>query len=160
MEKDIGAGLELAAAVDEKVARVEKVDIGRVVVQKGVLYGLEARALAGQEGYEMPAGVTVADLDADGVFWGTVQKHGEDIVDQDLLVPAGIDLKPGAYRWNASALRFDPLEKARQKITKQAPTMERALYEMVRASANPSRGAAEWADWYEKSLDAGIVLPR
>lgn len=119
---------------------------------------------------EMPAGsrapdvVFVADLDANGVYWGVLEKHREDLIASDVEVPRDCDLAPGQYRWNASPCdadgtpqpsRFDPLPREKRRSVPGAPSMELAFAQLVEAMGDAAPAyVREWATWYRKTLDA------
>lgn len=100
------------------------------------------------------ATVFVANLDSDGVYWGVLEKHREDLAETDFEVPANCDLTPGKYKLNRDPNRiggpgFDPLERSKQKSAPSAPTFEDALYALIRG--NKAKAEA-WADHYEKTV--------
>lgn len=114
----------------------------------------------GEEGVEvpqepaLPATVFVANLDADAIYWGVIEKHRDDLKETDVEVPKDCDLAPGKYRYNADPARiggpgFDPLERSKQKAAPTAPTFEDALYALIRG--NKAKAEA-WADHYEKTV--------
>jgi hypothetical protein len=113
----------------------------------------------------------LADLDADEVYWGMVDRdaavagdvvfRSEEIPEGDrvpgvVYLPGECDLAPGRYRWNADSVSFDPLSNFMQRHERGAPIPERALYELVRAlqagGASVPEYTASWADWYQQSI--------
>lgn len=108
--------------------------------------------------HQSPVTVFVADLDADGVYWGVIEKPRADIAEADFEVPKDCDLAPGKYRYNAAPDRiggpgFDPLERSKQKAAPTAPTFERALYDLI-VNPDDHKYAIEWAKWYETTMEA------
>jgi hypothetical protein len=106
--------------------------------------------------HETPATVHVANVDHDGVYWGVIEKHRDDVTAEDFEVPKECDLKPGRYKLNRDPKRvggpgFDPLERSKQKSAPTSPTFEEALYALIRG--NKAKAEA-WAEHYEKTLDA------
>ncbi|WP_339774201.1 hypothetical protein [uncultured Thalassospira sp.] len=74
---------------------------------------------------ENTATVTVAVLDDNDVFLG-VEAIPESEADGRVIVSADIDLKVGAYKWQAGEARFMPIEG-------QIPSAEKALYDLAKA---------------------------
>lgn len=108
---------------------------------------------------EVPPCACRAKLDADGIYWGVEEVAA--IAPGDVPVPAGCDLKPGHYRWNPEAKpapRFDPLERAARKTEPGSPLADRALYELLwqlhQAGQGVPQYCADWACWYETTVDA------
>jgi hypothetical protein len=115
-------------------------------------------ALNPQSSILNPGVCHVANLDVDGVYWGVIEKHCEDLTDADFAVPANCDLAPGKYRLNRDPARiggpgFDPLERSKQKQAPTAPTFERALYDLI-VNPDDHKYAIEWAKWYETTMEA------
>ena len=135
-----------------------KIDIAAVIHEKGILTGDAFAALAADPAHQVPAAVTVADIDADGVFWGLAQKHPEDVVAGDVLVPAGCDLAPGAYRLDRQGSTFVSMGEGRRAVIRQPPSTDRALAELLDAlAANGMKFTAAVEDWRAAyRLNAGL----
>lgn len=96
-----------------------------------------------------------AKLDFDMVYWGVEQV--DVLAAADVAVPPNCDLRPGAYRWDAKAARFEPLAPSQVKKAEGAPTLEQAFAELAAhiaagQAALPPRVQA-WLDNYNQTVD-------
>ena len=98
-----------------------------------------------------PAGVTVAHVDDAGVYWGVIEKHAADVTETDVRVPADCDLAPGKYRLDDSRTRFVPLRSFERREAPEVPSVEAALYALIKAETAPPAAAAAWATWWERN---------
>ena len=100
-------------------------------------------------------GIKVAKLDAAGVFQGV----GEVAKLTDLHLPLDqiggeCDLPPGKYRWDRQRKTFVPLRAAAVAPARDVPTLERAVYALIKRMDMPPEDAQRWADWYETTIEA------
>ena len=93
-----------------------------------------------------------AKLDADRIYWGVEQVPS--LTAGDVEVPRDCDLRPGHYRHDLLLQRFEPLARAAKRDTPEAPSLERALYELLKQMDAPPAYSAEWMRWYETTIDA------
>jgi hypothetical protein len=125
-----------------------------------------------------PATVTVANVDVNGVFWGTLTKNFSDLKAGDFVfgdpqlptvLPAGVnyfpgpvpDNTPGMYSIVAAPPQLVPLPPTQQPAAPATPSAERALYELAKAMYAASSAAVpqptlDWAVSFETSLDAQV----
>jgi hypothetical protein len=110
----------------------------------------------------------VADLDADGVYWGVMEREpqaGDVVFEAEAIRPderlegatylAGeCDLPAGRYRWTGSV--FAPLN-APNIAAPTVPSAERALYDyladrVAKGEQLPAY-ARQWHEWFSRSVD-------
>lgn len=99
--------------------------------------------------------VTVADLDANGVYWGVTEIARADLAPEHVEVPAECDLTPGAYRWSAAAERFEPLGRGQRMAQPGGVSLEDAVHELAQlagASGPLPPRLAQWVDQYRNSV--------
>lgn len=120
--------------------------------------------------------IRIAKLDHDGIYWGLEVKAAAALAAGDLVfcaravlegeepleLPIGAvwvgedcDLAPGAYRWNADDRRFVPLPKGQRKAAPEAPSLEQALADYLRAQpadSLPPRTSA-WLAFMKTTID-------
>lgn len=105
---------------------------------------------------ELAPTVTVARLDASGVYWGVDTIDRAALTPEHVEVPANCDLEPGAYRWNAADVRFDPIERSKRAAQPGGVSLEEAVYELTqlikseRGSLTPR--LAQWLEQYRNSV--------
>jgi hypothetical protein len=84
---------------------------------------------------EMPEGiattVTVAKLDAAGVYWGIAAIPEAQLTPAHVQVPADCDLQPGRYRWVADKALFEPLLVPQTPTSEGQPSIESVLNDLV-----------------------------
>lgn len=99
---------------------------------------------------ELPPTVTVAELDASGIYWGVQTIERVALTPEHVEVPASCDLTPGAYRWNSEMKRFDPLPRS-QRITQPGNvSLEEAVHELVQIVALAGKLPPRLAKWDEQ----------
>ena len=101
------------------------------------------------------ATVTVAIIDADGVYRGIDTIAADALTDKQVPVPADCDLAPGKYRWSAEHQRFDPLTEL-QQAPAGVPTLEAVVYRLVlhaQAQGATDPAFAAYATEFKKSFD-------
>lgn len=102
--------------------------------------------------------VTVAVLDASGVYRGLKSISDVDMTDAHIVLPADCDLKAGYYRWDAARKTFDPLPASQVSVDGgPAPSVEAVVAELAKealASGSKSQVLAEFLAAYSKSVDA------
>lgn len=103
----------------------------------------------------------VADLDANGVYWGVKGIPDEELTNDHVEVPEDCDLTSGAYIWSGGT--FVPMQKKRVFATPEQITSDHCMYEMIKylrdeAAANGKEIPAYcsiWASAYEDKLMRG-----
>lgn len=104
---------------------------------------------------DLPATVTVARLDANGVYWGVDTIERAALTAEHVEVPADCDLAPGAYRWNAAATRFDHLGRGQRMAQPGGVSLEEAVYELALlagADGPLMPKLAQWVEQYRNSV--------
>lgn len=103
-----------------------------------------------------PPTVTVAIIDAEGVYRGIETIAADALTDRHAQVPADCDLAPGKYRWSAEHQRFDPLTDL-QQAPPGVPTLEAVVYQLVlhaQAQGATHPQFAAYVAEFKKSIDA------
>lgn len=119
--------------------------------------------------------VHVARLDADGVFWGVEERSAAEVKPGDVVFLEGAlaqgvsietatyidglpDNPPGRFRWDPATGSFVPLPKHQIKDAPEAPSFERAFYELVKHVEGTGVAlpvaTAEWAQWFKRTMDS------
>ena len=103
-----------------------------------------------------PAIVTVARLDADGVYLGVEALPAEELTEAHFPVPADCDLKPGAYKLAGAA--FVPIEPVKQRALNAPVSSDRAFYDLCLHFQSqkillPERTLV-WMTQYKQTIDA------
>jgi hypothetical protein len=103
-----------------------------------------------------PNTVFVADVDADGVFWGVKEIAADAVTDEHLVVPPDCDNRPGAYRLENKVLV--PIEPKRQKTAPAEITSDRAFHALCQALQEQKvllpALTLSWMAQYQQSVDA------
>jgi len=104
-------------------------------------------------------------LDHDQVYWGAEPVEDAEAHGNAVILDHAPDNPPGRYRWSWQEKRLEPLPPAAVKLAEEAPTYERALYELLKqthqinAPAVPSI-SIDWAIAWERSFDGDANLGR
>lgn len=108
---------------------------------------------------EPPAAVTVARLDAAGVYLGTEQIPADQVTADHVQLPDGCDLPPGKYGWDRDKRAFVPLADAQQRAVEQPVALNALAWLLLAqyAAGMPLPAPCmAWLDWYVKTIDFGI----
>jgi len=108
---------------------------------------------------ELPAAVTVARLDAAGVYLGTEEIRADQVTDGHVPLPDGCDLPPGKYGWDRAKRAFVPLADAQQRAVEQPVALNALAWSLLAqfgAGAPLPTPCLLWLDWYVKTIDFGI----
>lgn len=125
--------------------------------------------------------VHVADLDANGIYWGLKEKDLAAVVAGDVVFGAeGIalddridgvtylvgscDLPHGVQKWTAAKSCFEPLKRQDIPGSRATPSMEKALYAQILVMVRDDvmevpQAALDWALWYESTLEGLPTRP-
>lgn len=101
----------------------------------------------------IPKKIFRAVLDIHSVYFGVEEVAA--LSATDVEVEAECDLPVGKYKWVAEMSQFQPLPKAQQTTTPNAPMADKALYALIKAFPNPPQYCVDWCAWYDKTLDGG-----
>jgi hypothetical protein len=119
--------------------------------------------------------VQIADLDANGIYWGMKEKDLAEVAAGDIVFGAeGIaledriegvmylvgscDLPHGVQKWNPAKKCFEPLKRQDIPGSRATPSLEKALYAQVLVIVRDDvmevpQATLDWALWYESTLE-------
>ncbi len=102
--------------------------------------------------------LTVAVLDASGVYRGLKSIPETDLQESHVVLPPECDLRPGYYRWDATGKTFQPLPPSQVTPNVAAtPSLEMVVAVLAKeaiAAGSTSQVLVEFLEAYGKSIDA------
>jgi hypothetical protein len=110
----------------------------------------------GAEAPPQPATVTVAVLDAAGIYQGTAQIAEADLTEEHVRLDDGCDLPPDAYRWDRDRRTFIHIGRATARVVEAPNTLNAVAWGFLAmrqaGTALPAK-TLRWIDWYVGTID-------
>ena len=101
--------------------------------------------------------VTVAVLDATGVYQGLTTISAAQQTDAHVILPADCDLRPGHYRWDPERSTFVPLQLSQVSVGAAGVSLEAVVAELAQqaiAAGSSSPLLVGYVAAFKKSVDA------